>query len=87
MCGGSTPSNIQLNVALSIQPFSALRSLTLESDGGITQASVAALSSLQQLTSLSTALEAPMNGQNPVDLAEYAHFTGALPSITPLNTL
>ena len=45
---------------------------------GITLATVARLSSLQQLTSLTTDLNAPRMEGRPVDLAEYAHFTGAL---------
>ena len=93
--GGSMPSNMQIHLALSIQPFSTLRSLTLEPERGITLASVATLSSLHQLTSLATnlnhltslapSLAASLNAQNPVDLAEYAHLTGVLLTSCLLN--
>ena len=71
-------SGKQINVALSIRPSHALRCLTLEPKGGISLACVAALSSLQQLTGLSTDLGTPLHGRVPLDLAEYAHHTGAI---------
>ena len=83
MRGGPVSTPIQVGLALSVQPYTALRCLKLQPTLGITAASVAALSSLQQLTSLTTDLETPMAAQGPVDLAEYAHLTGAPPRLTP----
>ena len=69
------------SVALSIQPSSALRSLTLQPKGGISPACVAKLSSLCGLTSMSTDLGTPVYESIPMDLAEYANFTGAIPRL------
>ena len=81
MSGGPTPGPTYYqctpprmsNVARRIQPFHALRSLTLQPASGITPASAAALSSLHLLTSLATDLVSRSRGQT---LAEYAHLTG-----------
>lgn len=69
----------QLDVAPSVQPFTALRHLTLQPNGGVTAACIAALSSLQQLTALTTQMGVSNNVQEPVDLVEYAPLTGDLP--------
>ena len=57
-------------------PYTGMR-LVLLSLRGVTTATVAKLSSLQRLTSLTTDLYAPRL-KRPMDLAEYAQFTGAL---------
>ena len=75
--GGSTGVHDQVDVAPSVQRFTALRSLCLQPCKGVTPACIAALSPLKHLTSLTTDLKAPDGAQDPVDLVEYAQLTGA----------
>ena len=78
MRGGCYASRVQIDVAASVQPFTALCRLSLRPHQGVTPACIAALSALQHLTSLSTNVGIPTTSQAPIDLAEYAHFTGVL---------
>ena len=77
--GGTAGGHALLDVAPSVQPFTALRCLCLTPIGGVTPACVAALSTLQHLASLVTDLSVSSNTGVPLDLAAYARFTGALP--------
>ena len=79
VCGCPEAPHELVDLATSVQRFTALRSLSLQPNGGITLSCVAALCSLQLLTRLTANLRFHTNSKDPVDLAEFTPLTGALP--------